>query len=84
MESFELPDPLTWRWLTEWQHDRRTDDEEGWVYSAGGHAPLELTEGKHSMVRRRRWMRAMQAQDAITLHNYLSLKHAQAQETPTE
>ena len=71
-ESFELPDPAKWKWLTQWRHEARADNAEGWSYAASLKDAFEPRKSKSHKARRRRWTRVMQAQDAITVHNYLT------------
>ncbi|KPA82562.1 putative Unc104-like kinesin [Leptomonas pyrrhocoris] len=73
-DEFLLPDPHTWRWLTEWQHDQREDDSQGWVYADGVEAELQLTATATTSIRRRRWTRMMQASNPIVYHGYLAQK----------
>ncbi|KPI88257.1 putative Unc104-like kinesin [Leptomonas seymouri] len=73
-DEFVLPDSHTWRWITEWQHDRREDDPQGWVYADGIEAELQLTSTSTTKMRRRRWTRMMQASSPIVHHAYLAEK----------
>ncbi|KEG15460.1 putative Unc104-like kinesin [Trypanosoma grayi] len=78
-ESFELPDPAKWMWLDQWRHDVLQYDAEGWTYATGFHQPFQYKCMKSCGVRRRRWTRAMQASDPLTLHNYLMLLKSNGQ-----
>jgi hypothetical protein len=71
-ESFELPDPAKWKWLTQWRHEARADNAEGWMYANSFKDVFEQRKSKTHKARRRRWTRVLQAADALTLHNYLS------------
>ncbi|TPP40309.1 Kinesin motor domain family protein [Leishmania donovani] len=73
-EACSLPDPHAWRWTTEWQHDHREDDPQGWVYADGVGADLQLSATASTSIRRRRWVRVMQASGPIAYHSYLADK----------
>lgn len=73
-ELLALPNTATWRWLYDWRCDGRPDDPEGWTYAPSFTQPFELAEDSSSQVRRRRWSRAMQAQDALEYHHFLEAK----------
>lgn len=73
-DAFTLPDPHAWRWLTEWRHEQREDDPQGWVYADGVEAELQLTATATTRIRRRRWTRMMQASNPIVYHAYLAQK----------
>lgn len=77
-ESFQLPDADKWKWLTQWRHEARADNVDGWTYSSDFKSPFEVRKSKAHHVRRRRWTRVMQAEDALTLHAYLESLHKQA------
>ncbi|CBZ30541.1 putative Unc104-like kinesin [Leishmania mexicana MHOM/GT/2001/U1103] len=70
--AYSLPDPHAWRWTTEWQHDHREDDQQGWVYAYTVGADLQLSATDSSRIRRRRWVRVMQASGPIAYHTYLA------------
>eukprot|EP00758_Cryptobia_borreli_P006766 Tbor_TRINITY_DN5198_c8_g2::TRINITY_DN5198_c8_g2_i1::g.25686::m.25686 len=70
-ESFKLPDGKTWKWLTEWRIVTFENDKEGWAYGGSVRNSVEKKKNAHNF-RRRRWIRAMEANDAIVLHKYLS------------
>ncbi|KAK7197111.1 Unc104-like kinesin [Novymonas esmeraldas] len=78
-ESFTVPDPHTWRWMTEWLHDRREDDQEGWVYTDGVGGDLQLSATATTRLRRRRWVRVMQASGPIVYHTYLAARRREAE-----
>lgn len=75
-EGFMLPDSEKWKWLTQWRHEARADNVDGWVYATDFKTPFELRKAKGHAVRRRRWTRVMQAEDAMVLHNYLKEQHS--------
>ncbi|CAM38735.2 putative Unc104-like kinesin [Leishmania braziliensis MHOM/BR/75/M2904] len=73
-EAYALPDPHDWRWMIAWQHDHREDDQHGWVYADGIEADLQLSATVSTNIRRRRWVRVMQASGPMVYHTYLSEK----------
>lgn len=79
-ESFQLPDPDKWKWLTQWRHEARADNVDGWAYAVDFKSSFEQRKSKAHLVRRRRWTRVMQAEDALTLHTYLESVHKEQKE----
>ncbi|EKG05236.1 Unc104-like kinesin, putative [Trypanosoma cruzi] len=74
-EGHTLPDSAKWVWLNLWRHEVFPHDAEGWTYSEGFDQPFfSIKPSKATIVRRRRWTRAMQANDPVTYHNFLMLK----------
>ncbi|GET92497.1 Unc104-like kinesin, putative [Leishmania tarentolae] len=73
-EACSLPHPNAWHWMMEWQHDQREDDQQGWLYAEGVSADLQLSATDSTRIRRRRWVRAMQASGPIVYHSYLADK----------
>jgi hypothetical protein len=70
-ESFQLPDPEKWKWLTQWRHEARTDNVDGWCYAVDFQHTFEQRKSTAHKARRRRWTRVMQAEDALILHRFL-------------
>jgi hypothetical protein len=79
-ETNQLPDEKKWKWSTEWKHETRPENKEGWSY-ATSFTVSDFTFNKSSKARarRRRWTRVMQAEDAITLHNYVKMLNAKSE-----
>ncbi|EPY33879.1 Unc104-like kinesin [Strigomonas culicis] len=73
-ENFELPDPSTWKWLSEWCVQDYQAAGEGWIYAQECRGPYHLEDSQMAVIRRRRWTRLMQAEDPISLHKYLAFK----------
>lgn len=61
-----------WRWLTEWRLDEHDNGPQGWVYLEKVGALPQLNVSATTNIRRRRWVRVMQASDPILLHNHLA------------